>query len=282
MKFFNLKYILISLVVLLFIFSSFSNVIKGERIAVLEINGVIENPKIYLINLEKIKSNKNIKGLIVRVNSPGGTVGSSQEIYNTLKELRPGLPIVASIVDIGASGGYMISCGAEHIMANSGSITGSIGVISQYYNLSELLKFIKLDIEVLKSGKFKDTSSITKALSAEEKELINNLLIDIHEQFKEIVKIERKLNSKEIEIVSKGQIFTGKQAKELKLIDSLGGLNNAKQYIENKIGLTDLELDYYPKKKEKLIDKFIPSALVNKEFYRSITHKILYLYSPGS
>ena len=106
MKFFNLKYILISLVVLLFIFSSFSNVIKGERIAVLEINGVIENPKIYLINLEKIKSNKNIKGLIVRVNSPGGTVGSSQEIYNTLKELRPDLPIVASIVDIGASGGY--------------------------------------------------------------------------------------------------------------------------------------------------------------------------------
>lgn len=282
MKFFNLKYILISLVVLLFIFSSFSNVIKGERIAVLEINGVIENPKIYLINLEKIKSDKNIKGLIVRVNSPGGTVGSSQEIYNSLKDLRPDLPVVASIVDIGASGGYMISCGAEHIMANSGSITGSIGVISQYYNLSELLKFIKLDIEVLKSGKFKDTSSITKALSAEEKELINNLLVDIHEQFKEIVKIERKLNTKEIEIVSKGQIFTGKQAKELRLIDSLGGLNNAKQYIENKIGLTDLELDYYPKKKEKLIDKLIPSALVNKEFYRSITHKILYLYSPGS
>lgn len=282
MKFFNLKYILISLVVLLFIFSSFSNVIKGERIAVLEINGVIENPKIYLINLEKIKSDKNIKGLIVRVNSPGGTVGSSQEIYNSLKELRPDLPVVASIVDIGASGGYMISCGAEHIMANSGSITGSIGVISQYYNLSELLKFIKLDIEVLKSGKFKDTSSINKALSAEEKELINNLLIDIHEQFKEIVKIERKLDTKEIEIVSKGQIFTGKQAKELKLVDSLGGLNNAKQYIENKIGLTDLELDYYPKKKEKLIDKLIPSALVNKEFYRSITHKILYLYSPGS
>ena len=282
MKFFNLKYILISLVVLLFIFSSFSNVIKGERIAVLEINGVIENPKIYLINLEKIKSDKNIKGLIVRVNSPGGTVGSSQEIYNSLKDLRPDLPVVASIVDIGASGGYMISCGAEHIIANSGSITGSIGVISQYYNLSELLKFIKLDIEVLKSGKFKDTSSITKALSAEEKELINNLLVDIHEQFKEIVKIERKLNTKEIEIVSKGQIFTGKQAKELRLIDSLGGLNNAKQYIENKIGLTDLELDYYPKKKEKLIDKLIPSALVNKEFYRSITHKILYLYSPGS
>ena len=176
----------------------------------------------------------------------------------------------------------MISCGAEHIMANSGSITGSIGVISQYYNLSELLKFIKLDIEVLKSGEFKDTSSITKALSAEEKEFINNLLVDIHEQFKEIVKIERKLDTKEIEIVSKGQIFTGKQAKELRLIDSLGGLNNAKQYIENKIGLTDLELDYYPKKKEKLIDKFIPSALINKEFYRSITHKILYLYSPGS
>lgn len=282
MKFFNLKYILISSVVLLFIFSSFSNVIKGERIAVLEINGVIENPKIYLINLEKINSNKNIKGLIVRVNSPGGTVGSSQEIYNSLKEMRPDLPIVASIVDIGASGGYMISCGADHIIANSGSITGSIGVISQYYNISELLKFIKLDIEVLKSGKFKDTSSITKALSPEEKELISDLLIDIHNQFKEIVKIERKLSTEEIEIVSKGQVFTGKQAKKLKLVDSLGGLNSAKQYIENKIGLAKLELDYYPKKKEKFIDKFIPSTLVNKEFYGSITHKILYLYSPGS
>jgi protease-4 len=282
MKFFNLKYILISLVVLLFIFSSFSNVIKGERIAVLEINGVIENPKIYLINLEKINSNKNIKGLIVRINSPGGTVGSSQEIYNSLKEMRSDLPIVASIVDIGASGGYMISCGADHIIANSGSITGSIGVISQYYNVSELLKFMKLEIEVLKSGKFKDTSSITKALSPEEKELINDLLIDIHDQFKEIVKIERKLSIEEIDNVSKGQVFTGKQAKRLKLVDSLGGLNSAKQYIENKIGLSKLELDYYPKKKEKLIDKFIPSALVNKELYGSITHKILYLYSPGS
>jgi protease-4 len=282
MKFFNLKYILISLVVLLFIFSSFSNVIKGERIAVLEINGVIENPKIYLINLEKINSNKNIKGLIVRINSPGGTVGSSQEIYNSLKEMRSDLPIVASIVDIGASGGYMISCGADHIIANSGSITGSIGVISQYYNVSELLKFMKLEIEVLKSGKFKDTSSITKALSPEEKELINDLLIDIHDQFKEIVKIERKLTIEEIDNVSKGQVFTGKQAKRLKLVDSLGGLNSAKQYIENKIGLSKLELDYYPKKKEKLIDKFIPSALVNKELYGSITHKILYLYSPGS
>ena len=282
MKFFNLKYILIFSVVLLFIFSAFSNIIKGERIAVLEINGVIENPKIYLINLEKINSNKNIKGLIVRINSPGGRVGSSQEIYNSLKEMRHDLPIVASIVDIGASGGYMISCGADHIIANSGSITGSIGVISQYYNISELLKFIKLDIEVLKSGKFKDTSSITKALSPEEKELISDLLIDIHNQFKEIVKIERKLSTEEIEIVSKGQVFTGKQAKRLKLVDSLGGLNTAKQYIENKIGLAKLELDYYPKKKEKLIDKFIPSALVNKEFYGSITHKILYLYSPGS
>ena len=79
-----------------------------------------------------------------------------------------------------------------------------------------------------------------------------------------------------------GADFYWKTGKGIKLIDSLGGLNNAKQYIENKIGLTDLELDYYPKKKEKLIDKFIPSALVNKEFYRSITHKILYLYSPGS
>ena len=115
--------------------------------------------------MRDISEDDSIKGLIVRIDSPGGTVGSSQEIHESLIKLSNKIPTVASIVDIGASGGYLIACGTSHIFANSGSITGSIGVISQYYNFSKLIKFLKFDIETIKSGQMKDIGDSSKALT---------------------------------------------------------------------------------------------------------------------
>ena len=276
----KLKYFIIGSVLLLFFIGTFSGFISSNRIAVLEINGVIDNPKTYLKSLDEISKDEKIKGLIVRIDSPGGTVGSSQEVYSSLKDISIKIPVVASIIDVGASGGYLIACGADNIYANAGSITGSIGVISQYYDASKLLEFLKFNIEILKSGEYKDSGSPTRPLNENERKILNNLLIDIHEQFKEIVKKERGLTDVEVDNVSQGQVFTGLEAKRLKLVDEIGGLSSAKKFILNKIGVQDMKLDVYPKKKKKLLDNIIPESIGINNFESIFFKKILYLYTP--
>jgi protease-4 len=275
----QIKKILIGFVLILFLVSAFFSFSSRDTIAILEIQGIIKNPKIYLQSLKDIKEDSSIKALIVRIDSPGGTVGSSQEIHASLINLSKEIPTVASIVDIGASGGYLIACGTSYIFANPGSITGSIGVISQYYNFSKLIKFLKFDIEIVKSGEMKDISSPTKSLSKEEKEVLSVLVEDIHKQFKESVAKRRGLSNEEAESVSDGRVFSGKQALNLRLIDELGGLASAIEYIEEEIGLSNLDLEYYPIIEKKLFDNLIPS-IKNSVFSNIMNKKLFYLYSP--
>jgi protease-4 len=275
----QIKKILIGFVLILFLVSAFFSFSSRDTIAILEIQGIIKNPKIYLQSLKDIKEDSSIKALIVRIDSPGGTVGSSQEIHASLINLSKEIPTVASIVDIGASGGYLIACGTSYIFANPGSITGSIGVISQYYNFSKLIKFLKFDIEIVKSGEMKDISSPTKSLSKEEKEVLSVLVEDIHKQFKESVAKRRGLSNEEAESVSDGRVFSGKQALNLRLIDELGGLASAIEYIEKEIGLSNLDLEYYPIIEKKLFDNLIPS-IKNSVFSNIMNKKLFYLYPP--
>jgi protease-4 len=275
----EIKKVLIILVIILFAFSALFSLSSNDKIAILEIEGVIKNPKQYLESMRDISEDDSIKGLIVRIDSPGGTVGSSQEIHGSLIKLSNKIPTVASIVDIGASGGYLIACGTSHIFANSGSITGSIGVISQYYNFSKLIKFLKFDIETIKSGQMKDIGDSSKALTNEEKRLLNSLVKDIHNQFKLSVSKTRGLTDEEINEVSDGRIFSGNQALEMKLIDKIGGLEEAIIYIEGIIQLPNLDLEYFPKKEEKLLDGIIP-AIDNSSLLNMLNKKLYYLYSP--
>ena len=275
----QIKKILIGLVLILFLVSAFFSFSSRDTIAILEIQGIIKNPKIYLQSLKDIREDSSIKALIVRIDSPGGTVGSSQEIHASLINLSKEIPTVASIIDIGASGGYLIACGTSYIFANPGSITGSIGVISQYYNFSKLIKFLKFDIEIVKSGEMKDISSPTKSLSKEEKEVLSVLVEDIHKQFRESVANRRGLSNEEAVSVSDGRVFSGKQALNLRLIDELGGLASAIEYIEKEIGLSDLDLEYYPIIEKKLFDNLIPS-IKNSVFSNIMNKKLFYLYSP--
>ena len=275
----NLKKIIISTVIILFILSGFLTIGSSEKIAILEIKGVIKAPKEYLKSIREIEDDDSIKGVIVRIDSPGGTVGSSQEIYQSLKELSKKLPTISSIVDIGASGGYMIACGTSYIFANSGSITGSIGVISQYYDFSKLIKFLRFDIEIVKSGKMKDVGNPTKKLTDKEKKLLNTLVKDIHKQFMSTVAKERGLTKKEVESVSDGRIFSGNQALSLKLVDEIGGLDNAIKYIKDSVGVDSVNLEYFPKKEKKLLDGVIPS-INNTSIINFLNKKLYYLYSP--
>lgn len=191
-------------------------------------------------NLREIAKTPEIKAVVLRINSPGGTVGAVQEIYNEIKGVRSaGKKVVASLGDIAASGGYYIACAADKIVANPGTITGSIGVFLSVPDLSELFTKIGVRIEVIKSGPYKDIGSSSRPMKEEEKELLQKVVDDAYSQFLEAVKEGRKeaMKPEEVEKNAQGQIFTGREAKELGLVDELGGLEESIKLAANLAGI---------------------------------------------
>lgn len=174
------------------------------------------------------RKNKLVKGIVVRVNSPGGTVAASQEILSELKKAKEdGKKVVVSMGDIAASGGYYVSCHADKIFADPGTITGSIGVFVGNLNITELARKIGVDMNVIKSGKYKDILSPWRDMTEEEQALIQETVTDVYEQFLGEVSMGRKIPMEELRPLADGRIFTGRQAKELKLVDETGGFQDA-------------------------------------------------------
>jgi len=232
--------------------SSFSS---GDKVAVLRVEDVILDSQIYLESIETITKDDNVKALVVRIDSPGGSVGPSQEIYSELKELGKDIPIVASIGGVGASGGYYIACAAEKIYANPGAITGSIGVIAQFASYEKLLDWAKVDVEVIKSGKYKDVGSPFREMNKADKQYIQDLIDNVYSQFKSAVADSRHLDTKQIDKVADGKIYTGEQALNLKLIDELGTINDAISMAGDLGGIEgETEVIYFPKKNFSLQD----------------------------
>jgi len=228
---------------------------SGDKVAVLRVEDVIIDSQIYLDSIETITKNDKVKALVVRIDSPGGAVGPSQEIYSELKELGKEIPVIASIGGVGASGGYYIACAAEKIYANPGAITGSIGVIAQFASYEKLLNWAKIDVEVMKSGKYKDVGSAFREMSEADKQYIQQLIDNVYAQFKSVVAASRGLDTKQIDSVADGKIYTGEQALNLKLIDELGTINDAIAAAGNLGGIEgDPEVINFPKKKSKLFD----------------------------
>ncbi|HKQ32242.1 MAG TPA: signal peptide peptidase SppA [Thermodesulfobacteriota bacterium] len=227
----------------------------GDRVAVLKIDDVIIDDQDYIDSLDKIKEDKKVKALVVRIDSPGGAVGPSQEIYSELKKLRSDMPVIASIGNVGASGGYYIACAAEKIFANPGSITGSIGVVAEFASYEKLLEWAKVDVEVLKSGKYKDVGSPYREMSPEEREYMQGLIDNVYSQFKSAVAESRGLGAAEVDKIADGKIYTGEQAKRLKLVDNMGTINDAVSLAAEKAGIKGKpDLVYYPKKKSQLLE----------------------------
>lgn len=227
----------------------------GEKVAVLRVDDVIIEDQIYLESISKIRDDDEIKAVVVRINSPGGAVGPSQEIYSELLKLSEEKPLVASIGSVGASGGYYIACAAEKIYANPGSITGSIGVIAQFASYEKLLEWAKVDVEVIKSGKFKDIGSPFREMTETDREYIQELIDNVHSQFKSAVAKSRNLNAEQVDRIADGKIFSGEQAKELNLVDELGTVYDAINLAGNMAGIEgEPRLKYFPKKKSPLLD----------------------------
>lgn len=232
------------------LFSGKGSFTSGDKVAVLRVHDVILDSQTYLDSIETISKDNKIKAIVVRIDSPGGSVGPSQEIYSELKELRETKPIVASIGDVGASGGYYIACAAETIYANPGAITGSIGVIAQFASYEKLLEWAKVDVEVIKSGKYKDVGSSFRQMTPQDREYLQELIDNVYSQFKSAVAESRGLDSKEIDKVADGKIFTGEQALDLKLIDELGTINDAVSKAADLGGIDGKPtIENFPKKK---------------------------------
>lgn len=209
-----------------------------KQIARIEITGAIasDTRKRVLKALETVKE-KQFPALLLRIDSPGGTVGDSQEIYYALKSLQEKVKIVASFGNISASGGVYIGMGAEHIVANPGTITGSIGVILRGNNLERLLDKIGVSFKVVKSGPYKDILSFDRELTEEEEIILQDLIDTSYQQFVETVAQGRQLSVDTVKSFADGRIFTGQQALKLGIVDRLGTEEDARRWAAELVGL---------------------------------------------
>ena len=199
----------------------------GEKVGVIPIEGIIGDAGEIIDQINEFADNNGIRAVVLRIDTPGGSVAPSQEIYQAVRELRKKKKVVVSMGSVAASGGYLIAVAADRIVANPGTITGSISAVMHYANVEELLKKVGVRSSVIKSGKFKDIGSPVREMTAEERSLIQGIVDDIYDQFVRTVSENRKIPLSKIVRLADGRVFTGRQAKELGLIDDLGGLQDA-------------------------------------------------------
>ncbi|MDH7498809.1 MAG: signal peptide peptidase SppA [candidate division NC10 bacterium] len=209
------------------------------KIGLVHIEGIILDSKEVLQQLEKHRSNQAIKAVVVRINSPGGGVAAAQEIYEELDKIRSrqGKPVVVSMGGLAASGGYYIACASDRIFANPGTITGSIGVIMQLANISQLMEKLGIKSVIIKSGVHKDMGSFTKEVSPEDQRIFQGVLDDAHDQFMDAVAKGRRIDKERVRMIADGRIFTGRQAMSLGLVDELGDLSDAISYAAQRAGI---------------------------------------------
>lgn len=253
-----------------------------ERIGVVEIKGIILESKPILDQLIKFKKNKSVKGIILRIDSPGGGVAPAQEIYEEIRKIRKTKRVVASLESIGASGGYYIACASDRIIANPGTITGSIGVITEFVNIEELLRKIGLKSFVVKSGKHKDIMSPTREPTEEDKRILQEVIDNIHNQFIDAVAKGRNLDRERIVEIADGRIFSGQQARDLGLVDMLGNFQDAVTLTAQLAGIEgEPDLIYAEKKRPSVLDFLLKEAIskITEEFQNNELN-FGYLYLP--
>jgi len=219
-----------------------------EKIGVIPVEGAIMDSRAIVSQLVEFKKDGQIKAIILRVNSPGGGVAPSQEIYREVRKTVMSKKVIASMGSLAASGGYYVASAADKIVANPGTLTGSIGVIMEFVQIEELLKKIGVGMEVLKSGEFKDIGSPHRKMSEREKELIRALILDVQKQFVEAVARGRNLPVEKVEEIADGRILSGAQSKGLGLVDQLGNFEDAVDLAKRLAGIKGEVTLVYPKK----------------------------------
>jgi protease-4 len=221
----------------------------GEKVGVVEIVGVIASSRDTLEQLKRFREDDDIKAIVVRADSPGGVVGPSQEIYREIIRTRETKQVVASMGAVAASGGYYAVAGADGIVANPGTITGSIGVIMEYTNFRELFDKIGLAPVVIKSGQFKDAGSPVRDMTPEEERLLKAFVDRLHQQFVAAIAEGRRLAPEKVRELADGRIYTGQDAQEIGLVDRIGNLEDAVEWAGRMAGIEGDIVTVYPPEK---------------------------------
>jgi len=250
---------------------------EGEKIGIVEVVGQIVSSKNAISQLKEFREDDAIKGIVLRIDSPGGIVGPSQEIHREIEKTVKIKKVIVSMGSVAASGGYYIASAADGIMANPGTITGSIGVILGFANYQELLNKIGIKTVVIKSGKYKDIGSPARPMKAEEEKILQDFSDSIHQQFINAVAQGRKLSVSKVEEFSDGRIFSGEQALNLGLVDRLGNLEDAIKWAGDINGATGKLAPVYPKKKkDSLLKEFLEISI------EEIASRVAVFGNPGA
>ncbi|MDY0360139.1 MAG: signal peptide peptidase SppA [Desulforegulaceae bacterium] len=233
------------------------------NIGVIDINGIIFESESVIENLKNFRERKDIEAVVLRINSPGGGVAPSQEIYESVKRLKQKKKVVASLGSVAASGGYYIASAADKIVTNPGTITGSIGVIMEYTNIEEVMDKIGVSPVVIKSGKFKDTGSPTRPITDDEKKFLQDFVDKIHSQFVEDVASGRKMDKEKVMEYADGRIISGSDAVLYGLADMTGNFETALDYTALEAGIkkNDYNLVYPPKEKFSFLREVLSESV---------------------
>lgn len=212
----------------------------GDKVAVVRIEGVILDSKETIEDLRRHRDNPGIKAIVLRIDSPGGGVVPSQEIYAEVRKTRADgkVKLVTSMGNVAASGGYYIAAATDKIVANPGTLTGSIGVIMELANIKSLMEKVGVESVVIKSGRHKDLASPFRTMSEEDRRILQGVLDDVHDQFIQAVAAGRGIEFEQVRELADGRIFTGRQAKKIRLVDELGDLQDAIKLAARMVGIT--------------------------------------------
>lgn len=275
--FFSLFFLLLIITFIILLMQN--NVPLGDKVALIRIEGPIIDSEDAINQLKEFLKDSSVKAIVLRIDSPGGAVAPAQEIYEEVKKAVSKKKVVVSMGSIAASGGYYIASPATRILANSGTLTGSIGVIMEIPNIEGLMNKIGVKTEVIKSGEHKDIASIFRKIGKKEREILQGVLDNVHDQFIRAVAEGRKMQIEEVKKIADGRIFTGEQAIKLGLIDEIGNLEDAISAAAKLSGIKGEPIVVRKKEKFSIIDLLrgsIPNEI--KDIFPTV--KIKYLYHP--
>jgi len=234
---------------------------SGE-IALVHVNGMLMDSRDIVRQLSDYRHDPQVRGIILRIDSPGGAVAPAQEIYSEIMKLRADHKTVyASMGTVAASGGYYIACAADYVLASPGTLTGSISAVMAFNNIEELTKKVGVKPNIIKSGKFKDVGSPLRAMTPEEQTLLQDVVDDVHEQFVQAIATGRDLPLAEVQKIADGRIMTGQQALKLKLIDEVGGLEKTIELLAKKLGVAGRPKVIEQKDKTPFLDWLLQGSL---------------------
>jgi len=251
---------------------------SGGNIGIVEINGMILSSKKIIQDIKIFRDDDEIKAIILRIDSPGGGIGPSQEIYREIMKTKMDTKIITSMGSVAASGGYYIASATDKIVANPGTLTGSIGVIMEYANLMEIAKKIGISPVVIKSGEFKDMGSPLRDLKDSEKKIFQALVDELHLQFVNDAATARGIDVQTMATLADGRVYTGQKALKLKLIDRLGNLDDAVRWAGEMANIKGELKPVYPKEdKITFIKKLADTLLKDINISGTVTDNLRYI-----